>query len=109
MLVTREVFTQRCAYSRPKFFASNAVEFAYLAILKHMTSSGDPALHLMDALARSSREDTEYILSGIIRWWLGLVNTQIQAAEDFRLGNTGVSDVPQVKGLSVVARVGEFS
>jgi hypothetical protein len=60
MLVTREVFTQRCAYSRPKFFASNAVEFAYLAILKHMTSSGDPALHLMDALARSSREDTEY-------------------------------------------------
>jgi hypothetical protein len=52
--------------------------------MKHMASSGDSALHLMGALARGSREDTEYIFSGFIRLWLEFVNIQIQTAEDFR-------------------------
>jgi hypothetical protein len=38
----------------------------------------------MDALARGSREDTEYIFSGVIHLWLECVSTQIETSEKFR-------------------------
>jgi len=37
----------------------------------------------MDALARGSREDTNYIFSGVIRLWLECVTTQIETSEKF--------------------------
>ncbi|KIM71280.1 hypothetical protein PILCRDRAFT_757859 [Piloderma croceum F 1598] len=74
-------------FAKREFYGSTTVEFAYLAILKHLALSGDSAQHLMDALARGSREDTEDIFSAVIRLWLECVSTQIETSEKLRAAN----------------------
>jgi hypothetical protein len=46
-------------------------------MLKHIILSGDSAQHLMNVLARGSREDTDYVFSGVIRLWLDCISMQL--------------------------------
>jgi hypothetical protein len=87
VLGIRSVFIQIYVCPRREFYGSTTVEFAYLAILKHVALNGDSAQHLMDALARGSREDTENIFSAVIRLWLECVSTQIETSENLQAAN----------------------
>lgn len=64
--------------SRPQFYDAETVDWAFLAILKHITLSGDSARHLTRILARSFQDNAVYIVSGILRLWLECVTRQVQ-------------------------------
>lgn len=55
------------------------MQWAFLAVLKHITGHGESARYLTRLLARSFHDDIVYIFSGIVRIWLECVSQQVQA------------------------------
>jgi len=90
-------------FTRFRFYDSEVIKLAFLAMLKHIVLSGDSARHLLNALAESSYEDAVYIFSGVLRLWLECVGMQVQRnltpESEFSnfLGGRPCSVVPQVE------------
>jgi hypothetical protein len=58
------------------FYDSEIIDFAFLVIFKQIVSNG--AEHLVNMLARGSRESTVRVFSGIIHLWLEHIGMQIK-------------------------------
>jgi hypothetical protein len=93
---------------------------ATLSLLKHIVLGGDSAVQLMDVLGQGSREDINWVFSGIIRVWLDCIAIQIQTGYDDRRGlhelrgdsmpsifAGGLPPVRTEQGLSETWRFGE--
>lgn len=61
-----------------RFYDSEIVNLAYLAMLKHIVLNGRNAQHLINVLAGCSYEDTIRIFSGVIHLWLDCIGIQIK-------------------------------
>jgi hypothetical protein len=66
---------------RRQFYESATIQYAYLALLKHMVLSSDSAQCLMVTLTRGSRKDTSDVFSGVICLWLDCMSVQIQSED----------------------------
>jgi hypothetical protein len=75
-------------------------------MLKHIVLSGSSALHLMNVLARGSRDDTGDAFSGVILLWLDCISMQIQKHDESRgthfdmmtfTGLTRSSELPPIR------------
>ncbi|KIM86149.1 hypothetical protein PILCRDRAFT_335112 [Piloderma croceum F 1598] len=58
------------------FYDSEIIDFAFLVIFKQIVSNG--AEHLINVLAKGSRESTVRVFSGIIRLWLEHISMQVE-------------------------------